>query len=245
MVGLVKRAQAWALGRGVLIMRDSESNRLGPQLVKLLRAMPLKVVVDVGANAGQSIDFFRGIGFGGRIVSYEPTPNLFAALEDRFRIDDRWSGHQIALGAATQTMALNVYRADVFNSFLTPSEFGKDRFATLDNGIVTAIEVPVRRLDEVWDDHVASSGALLKVDTQGFDLEVLRGAAGRLDRIDVVMTELAVNAIYEGAPTPSEVFSFMENAGFELFGLFPLSRDRSRVRLVEADCVFLRSGSFR
>ena len=110
---------------------------------------------------------------------------------------------------------------------------------------MTAIEVPVRRLDEVWDDHVASSGALLKVDTQGFDLEVLRGAAGCLDHIDVVMTELPVNAIYEGAPTPSELFSLMENAGFELFGLFPLSRDRSRVRLVEADCVFLRSGSFQ
>ena len=243
-ISTLRSAQELARKHDLLVLRNSESNYFHPHLARVLNRLHIKVVVDVGANDGRTVDELREMGFDGHIVSYEPTPALFARLHERFASDPSWSGHQVAVGSAAGTLPLNTYSADVFNSFLRPSRFGASRFRPLAGDVLETIDVPVVRLDDVWDIHVPAGRTLLKIDTQGFDLEVLRGAVACLSSIDAVLTEMPVNAIYEGAPAMSETFAFMERAGFELSGLFPVARDAQGLRLVEVNGVFFRRDVF-
>jgi len=91
----------------------------------------------------------------------------------------------------------------VFNSFLKPAAHGTTRFRDATQ-LVRVDKVPVRRLEAILDDLIATRpGAriFLKIDTQGYDLQVVRGAGRRLPAIRALQTELAARATYEGMPT--------------------------------------------
>lgn len=225
----------------MLLLRYSESNYLEPHLKRVLTALGIEVAVDVGANIGQTVDELRRTGFDGHIVSFEPTPGLFEALSSRFANDTKWTGHQLALGSEPGELTLHRYREESLNSFLSPTEFGASRFRTMAEPPIGEVIVPVARLDDVWDDLIPDGRTFLKIDTQGFDVEVLKGATASIGGVVAVLTEVPINAIYEGMPTMSQVFTLMEDLGFQLSGLFPITRDRQRVRMIEGNCMFIRS----
>ena len=238
---IVKRIQALAASRGLLVMRYSESNYLTPHLTKAINTFQIDTVIDVGANLGQTVDELRASGFDGKIVSFEPTPGLFRALVAKHGSDPGWTGHQLALGSEPGQMLLRRYSSEDFNSFLTPSDYGAERFGTLGEGVVREEAVTIARLDDVWCDLIPSGRVLLKIDTQGFDLEVIAGAAASLKHVFAVLTEVPIAPIYEGMPRMVDVLTKMESHGFQLSGLFPISLATDQTRLVEANCVFLRA----
>jgi hypothetical protein len=98
------------------------------------------------------------------------------------------------------------------------------------------------RLDEIFDDlveGVSQPRVYLKLDTQGWDVEVFAGAAGCLDRVVAMQSELSVQPLYEGMPSYQEALEVYSAAGFEVSGMFPLVRDAA-LRLIEFDCVLVR-----
>ena len=80
----------------------------------------------------------------------------------------------------------------------------------------------------------------LKLDTQGFDLNVLDGVGAHAGRILALQSEIAVKPIYDGMTGYMHAIAAMNGRGFELTGLFPVLRDR-QLRIVEFDCVMVRS----
>ena len=237
------RARASARGRQRAKRREQELvGRLEGNLIsRLVEMLAVDVVVDVGANRGQTVQWFRHAGFRGDIVSFEPTSEAYAELVRRCASDDRWTGHRMALGATSGRLEINRYEQDVFSSFLSPSSFGKQRFDALTSTAVERETVQVERLDAVWSELVPEGVALLKIDTQGFDLEVLRGAGDKLLTVAVVQLEAPVTSIYDGMPTLQELVTFLAERGFEPAGFFPVTRDRHLLRLVEANCLFVRT----
>lgn len=79
----------------------------------------------------------------------------------------------------------------------------------------------------------------LKTDTQGFDMNVLRGLGARLEAVRGIQIEAGFKPIYEGMPRYGEVLNFLEQAGFALYGAYPVSRDPTHA-IIEADFVFIR-----
>ena len=97
------------------------------------------------------------------------------------------------------------------------------------------------RLDAIIDDLVGTySRIFLKLDTQGWDLEVLAGASECMDRVAAVQTELSVIPIYEGMPGWLEAMSSLSSSGFEPTWMSPVTLD-GPVRVLEFDCVMVRS----
>ncbi len=110
--------------------------------------------------------------------------------------------------------------------------------------VVRRERVPVQRLDRFIGDCLGgapSPSLYLKLDTQGYDLEVLRGAEGCLHRIVALQSEVSVKPIYEGQPSLTEALARLGTLGFEVGGLYPVTRDHAG-RVVEFDCVALRTG---
>ena len=244
----LKLAQRAARKLGVSVMRASESNYLTPHLRRLFAVLAVDCVLDVGANTGQFVDRLRrDLGYRGPIASFEPAPASYEQLARRFATDVRWRGFCCALGREPGTAELNLFTPDSsLNSLLGPSAFGSDRFAAL-RLQPRKEQVEVRRLDDVFDEAVrplVHPVTFLKLDTQGFDLEVLHGASGVLDRVAALVTELPVVPIYEGMPSLVDGLGHLQDLGFEITGMFPVTRDRDGLGAVEFDCV-LRARSTR
>jgi FkbM family methyltransferase len=242
----LKLAQRAARKLGVSVMRDSESNYLTPHLRRLFAVLAIDCVLDVGANTGQFVDRLRGdLGYRGHIASFEPASASYEQLARRGSTDPRWRGFCCALGREQGTAELNLFTPDSsLNSLLGPSAFGSDRFAAL-RLEPRKQQVQVRRLDDIFDEAVAplvDPVTFLKLDTQGFDLEVLYGATGVLEHVAALVTELPVVPIYEDMPSLVDALGHLQDLGFEITGMFPVTHDRDRLGAVEFDCV-LRASS--
>lgn len=214
---------------------------LREHLRRLFQALRVDGVIDVGAHRGKFYRLLReDVGFSGPVVSVEPIAELASALEKRAQRERGWRVSRCALGAASGSARLNVMVRSDFSSLLQPSEAETGQFSGL-NAVARTEEVPVRTLDEL-----ASGGGFgaqrlyVKLDTQGYDLEVLRGAARTLPQVVALQSEISFVPIYAGMPAWRESIERICALGFAVSGIFAVSRDAS-LRLVEADCVFVRA----
>jgi len=229
---------------GVDIIRYPARDSFRWELMHLLRRLDINCVLDVGANHGQYARLLRDWGYRGDIVSFEPVPEVFAALRQSMAGDPRWRGHPWALGEAEGELELNVANGDAqASSFLTFNEEGPVRWGE-DHRVARSVRVPVRRLDAVLDDvtaHIASRRIYLKLDTQGFDLRVVAGAGARMDEVLALQTEIAACHFYEGMTSIGDALNRYRDLGFAITGMYPESRKLDGLQVVEFDCVMMRA----
>lgn len=213
---------------------------LARHLAEMLPALKIESVIDVGANKGQYYDFLRDrVGFKGRIVSFEPIPELAAELQRRTASDPKWTVHNLALGRTPGVLPLHVSDKTGWSSLLTKtSDKANDLAASIK--IERVVDVSVRTLDEVFailEPTLEPSSCYLKLDSQGFDLEIMQGAKNSLLSIPALQSELELLKIYENAPDYLRVIEFLRDNGFAISGLFPIWTDQS-FRVGEMDGVF-------
>ena len=210
-------------------------------LRSLFDLLSVDLVLDVGANVGQYRNFLRyEVGYGGRIVSFEPIPGNVTRLRERAAADALWQVEACALGAAPGKASFNVAATSVFSSFLTPNQDSGALFGR-DTAVTERIEVEVRTLDQMLPALLAQHGGkrpYLKLDTQGFDLEVVKGGPESMSMVCGLQTEASVKAIYCDMPDYATTISHLESLGFELTGMFPVNSG-TFPRLVEFDCVMV------
>jgi hypothetical protein len=103
--------------------------------------------------------------------------------------------------------------------------------------------VMLKRLDEIFTDiteHIPQPRVYLKMDTQGWDLEVLKGASGCIGQVLALQSEVSIQAYYQDMPGYLEAIAFMHSLGFGLAGMFTVVRDTSTGLFTEMDCVMMR-----
>ena len=211
---------------------------------KLFASLGIDFVFDVGAYRGQYRAFIRdAVRFAGRGISFEPVPEFAADARRAAATDTRWAIEQVALGSSPSRTAFNVMVGGDFSSFLTPSHAAYRGF-THNNVVGRRIEVDVRRLDDLFPGLQRTYGferPFLKLDTQGFDLEILRGATASLRAIAAVQTELSWIPIYDGMPPASDVIGFLNQAGFRPAGMYRTGPPGYPTAMLESDAYFVRS----
>lgn len=215
---------------------------LDSHLKQLFARLGVDCVLDVGANRGQYGAMLRKAGYKGRIVSFEPVKSTFALLKARAAGDPGWRVFNCALGAKAGEQEIHVTRATVFASFLDPNAFSRQKYPE-GMPVQHSEKVRIRTLDEVLPEAIAGLKAprlFLKLDTQGFDLQVFAGAKATIPKVLGMQTELSIQAIYEDMPDYLEALSTYTRAGFVMSGLYPVSRDRDTLALIELDCVMRR-----
>lgn len=214
--------------------------RLIPHLKRLLTAYRINGVIDVGANVGQFALNMRSLAPDIEIHSFEPNPYVYNTLAANAARDKRWVTHACALGQSHGKIVLNITASSDFSSCRVANEFGARQFND-SLSVTEAIEVEMRTLDEVLDGISAEikNSLLVKLDTQGFDMQVLQGATKGLKNAKIIVTEASLQPIYEGAALLPEVLEFMTSRGFTLSGFFPVTRSNN-LGVIESDCVFVR-----
>lgn len=213
----------------------------GDQLKKLMEFACIDHVVDAGANEGQFVKTLRGrMGFKGPVVSVEPDPRLVQVLRKKSTNDPEWTVVCAALGAQEGTALLHLTENSQFNSLLESDPTLHDTF----NGgstVLDTLEVPVTTLNKVLLDwaSTASRSILLKLDTQGNELDVLKGCDLDRDEIVAVLSEVSFSPIYSQACTYAEVNDHMERHGFRLAAIIP-NNGGHFPRLFDMDAIYLK-----
>jgi FkbM family methyltransferase len=199
----------------------------------------IDLALDVGANTGQFAHDLR-VFYKGDLISFEPVSAAFLRLASTASRDPRWKVYQFALGSQNSTQTINVYRRTEMSSLLKANAYCTGRYG--ESVATTGQEVvPVRRLDDVLDevapDHTRRR-VFLKMDTQGYDLEVFKGLGNKLKHVVAIQSEVSLIPIYEGMPHWIDSILVYERAGFGVAGLFPVTVDGCRV--IEYDCLMVR-----
>jgi len=239
---------------GTLILNQGEEEPAARGVQRYLRTWSLKnaldrlgidLVLDVGANRGQFGEELRRMGYAGRIVSFEPIASAFSDLSAVAARDGNWECHEMALGRHNEERLLRVSDDSVFTSFLEPNRWCGERFGSrATDG--RSERVVVRRLADLMADsafRLDGRRVFLKMDTQGFDLEVFGGLPDGCNAVVLLQSEVSVVPIYEGMPHFTESIAAFERAGYEVIGLFPVSTDLSTLRVIEYDCLMVRAGA--
>lgn len=221
------------------ISRRKNHLQLDRHLLQILDKHAIDTVIDVGANAGQFSSRLRAAGFAGRIEAFEPIPAMARELAERFAADRLFTAHHCGLAEQDGAMELNVLAGSDFSSFLKTNENSEQYFPER-TGLKEIIKVPVKRLDGIEGIAQQESRLLLKLDTQGFDLQVFSGATALLPRIKAVLIECSVIPLYQGTPGFIESLTVFQAAGFLPSGFFPVSRDKTTLAIIEFDCMLVR-----
>jgi FkbM family methyltransferase len=217
------------------------------QLVaRVLHLTEAKVVLDVGANIGQFGALIWSAGFDGTLVSFEAIGQIHERLRARAASSGRrWLvAPRAALGSSQGEIELNISENTASSSVLPMLE--RHSKAAPESRYVAKEKVPLERLDRLAANIIPSDGELLiKVDTQGYEMEVLKGAAALLPRTSAIQVELSLVPLYQDAPTFTEMLSFVQSRGYQLFGMVPEFVDRRTGQLLQVDAFFVRHDRLR
>lgn len=199
-------------------------------------------VFDVGANYGQYARMLRDkVGYKGLIVSFEPVPEAAASLRKQAAGDPNWQVEEMAVAKADGALDFNVMSDSQFSSLSTPRHDEIDLFR-YKNSVKRVVTVKTENLATTFARLQAQHGfqaPFLKMDTQGFDVEIVSHAKDTVRRFVGLQSEMAIKKIYTDSVDFRQAISLYEECGFEMcafvpnnFGYFP--------RMVESDCIMIR-----
>jgi FkbM family methyltransferase len=182
-------------------------------------------IIDVGANRGQAASLFMDAFPEASVYSFEPQPAALVELNRLAAKSPRLKIFPCAMGSKDATMPLNIAASDDGSSLLDFQKPGSHPWTTP----AGTVDVVVRRLADVARELSLERIDLLKIDTQGFDLEVLRGAGDLLktQSIRAILIELNFDSYYSGQAKAWEIFGHLAERGYRPVGLYGGSRQAS------------------
>ncbi len=214
-------------------------------LGQLIVELGTSVVVDVGANSGQYACTLRKNGYLGRIESFEPVAAPFAAACEAASSDPLWTVHNLALGATDSTAQINVAGNAAASSSLLPM-LSRHAHSAPQSQYVAEETVQVRALANLATQLSLRSGVFLKIDTQGFEREVLKGCGALIpDAVVGVQLELSLLPLYESAPLAGELMNWMADQGFTVSFAMAGFSDQHTGELLQFDAVFVHENFHR
>jgi FkbM family methyltransferase len=206
---------------------------------KLLDTYGITVVLDVGANTGGFGRHLRNIGYDGKIVSFEPLTGAYARLEARARQDGNWETYRLAFGENNGTAMINVAANFESSSLLQilPSHLD----AMPDAKYIRQEQVEVKTLDSMFPSICSQrEGIYLKIDTQGYEESVLKGASSSLRHIDTIQLEMSLLPLYQGELLFPDLHRRVCELGYSMVSIESGFVEKSTGRLLQIDGIYHR-----
>ena len=201
----------------------------------------IELLLDVGANVGQYGEHMREDGYTGRIVSFEPLKQAYATLAKKAARDPAWTVHErCAIGAEIGEAEINVSKNSVSSSMLPMLAAHSD--AAPESVYLTKDLTKVLTLDSVIGQYRrGQERVFLKIDTQGFERQVLEGAQECLKFVAGVQLELSVVPLYESQNLYRYFLDYLAERGFVLWSLTPGFTDPETGQMLQFDAIFIRT----
>jgi FkbM family methyltransferase len=213
------------------------------QLTKIFTKFSIDCVFDVGANYGQyAIMLRKKCGFRGVIISFEPNPDAAKYLRKISADDPLWIIKELALSDCKGETTFNIMKGDQFSSISSPRHDQTQLF-TENNTIEISIIVETDILENIYNELLSQydfSKPFLKLDTQGYDVHILKNAGNCINSFVGLQSELAIKKIYEDSVYYFDAIKYYESLGFTLSAFVPNNPGHFPI-LVETDCLMINN----
>jgi FkbM family methyltransferase len=221
----------------VLLQHKVAASLEHSHLLDELSVRGFRTVVDIGANRGQFALVARRCFPNARIHSFEPLKEPAAIFRRVFSSDDRIVLHEVAIGSEDKNMMIHVSRADDSSSLLPIASLQSNLFPGTEEKEQRSVSV--RKLETILCREDIDQPALLKIDVQGFEKDVLEGCKTLLPCFSHIYVECSFVELYAGQALAHEVISFLDGFGFVLSGIYNLYYDKKGVA-IQGDFLFER-----
>ncbi len=215
-------------------------------LYSILKKANIETVIDVGANSGQFGKSLREQGYKNRIISFEPVESAYQQLINNSKNDSKWVvPEKCAIGAQNETLEINISKNSFSSSILPMLDLHKEKAPFSE--YISKEKVPVYQLDLITQELIAKdTNFFLKIDTQGYEMEVFRGASKTIDSpyCKGILSELSLVELYSGSSLWLDIINFLEKKGYMFWSIYPGFTDLNNGRLLQADGLFIRKSTF-
>jgi FkbM family methyltransferase len=223
---------------GLDLHRFSPSQNPFLQLCQGMEKFSVDLVFDIGANTGQFVSELRLIGYKNRVISFEPLSDAYKELTQQAKRDSQWLVHpRSAIGDFNGEIEINIASNSVSSSVLPML----DSLAAVNLIYIAKEKVPIYRLDSIASNYLTGKeNLLIKIDTQGFEWQVLDGAKETLQFARGVLCELSLVPLYEGGKLWLEMIERLNSEGFTLWAIQKGFTDPRDGRTLQVDAIFFR-----
>jgi len=193
------------------------------QYKNYLKDFDVDNIIDVGVANGTNF-LFKSFP-NAKYFFVEPNPVFFEFIENKLL--KRYNSKLFKLAAGNQVGKKKMWSSSGRSSFLQRSDYQ----------IKDEIEVNIDKLDSILKSEILKGKNLLKVDTEGYELEVLKGAKETLKKVDYLIIELRVENIK--TYNPSEIFYFLYEKNFVFYKIMKLRYTRNGISVM--DVIFVKA----
>jgi|688.fasta_scaffold571038_2 FkbM family methyltransferase len=218
-----------------LRIQPSSNSRLKSSRNLALKVFMINHLIDVGANSGQYAKSLRSAGYKNYIYSFEPT-YIYSELSKNAISDDRWQAYNYGIGDKSEKVIMQIASNESqSSSILLPKDILKQNFGITFN---QSEYVQIQPLSYFISENKLEN-IYLKIDTQGNEMNVLRGLGTEIDKISVVEFESAIIPLYEGESNHYQLADFLISKRFIPTQIVITHWDKDK-QTVSLDSIFVR-----
>jgi FkbM family methyltransferase len=208
---------------------------------RLFEFYQINLVLDIGANAGQYGQSLRILEYHGKIISFEPLSQAYKKLVRTADHDANWFiAPRMAIGRSSGDVTINVAANLESSSILPMSSLHSEAAPT--SRYKSTETVAMNTLDDAALQYLSPNSVIfLKIDTQGYEDEVLAGATKVLSHAAGVQLEMSLAELYEGQSDYLNLIHYMTTKGFRLVELNPGFSDPQTGHLLQIDGIFINN----
>lgn len=210
--------------------------------LKLFKHLNIDCVLDVGANTGQYASKLIKYGYKGTVLSFEPQQKTFEILKNNAAQFPNWQVNNFGLGIKDETALMNISANTESSSIL---DINETHIEIAPNAVFVGKEqIILKQLDSIFSEiYKLHKNIFLKIDTQGFEYNVLEGALKSLPYIKGIELEMSFVPLYKDEKTFAEMHDYITNKGFQLALIEPQIHQADTGALIQADCVFVQKNN--
>lgn len=207
--------------------------------LKLIKYFEINKIFDIGANIGNYAMEMRKLGFVGNIVSFEPLSETFKILQKNAIKDSNWETINIGLGDIDGETEINIAAISDSSSIL---EMMPSHLKSAPQSVYIGKEkIKLNKLDTIFDNYYKNGDKIfVKIDTQGYELNVLKGAEQSLPYIKGIQIEMSLVQLYDGGILYKEMIEFIEKKGFDLYSFENGFSNPETGELLQMDGIFFK-----
>ena len=207
--------------------------------LKLLSHYSINKVFDIGANTGDYAINMRDAGYIGKVISFEPLSSAYSVLSKACSNDKNWESINMAIGSRDEETFINIAGNSQSSSLL--DMLPEHVKSAPSSAYIGKEKITVRKMDTIFNQYYGEGDhILLKIDTQGFEKQVLDGAEQSLSKITGIQLEMSLIPLYANEMLYLEMIAFLKGKGFILMSIENGFANPTTGQLLQVDGLFFR-----
>jgi FkbM family methyltransferase len=226
---------------GILIRKYNPATSEDLRRIKLFEHYHIDLVFDIGANKGQYATGIMDAGYQYTIVSFEPLSSVHSIIEKESKKYSNWTvAPRCAIGSKKEEIEINISANSVSSTLLNMLDSHIE--GAPESKIIGKEKVQVYPLDEIATNYIGSSkNIFLKIDVQGFEQEVLKGAQSMLAKAKGVEMEISLVPLYENQTwLLPQILEYMDQKDFVLTSIVPAFTDNKTGKVLQCNGIFYK-----